>query len=142
MRSAMHIATMPEIPHPSSSRVDSQVRQLVAKRGFLGAESHAANKGLIFQRTAPVVPVLSEELSRVGDWLMVRSRPAEVRANSVALGSRKPRFRDAGRFWLNRTNDSDKCEQGCHAGQLALDTEAFMERSKSQRSLEILLGRQ
>lgn len=38
------------MPHPNSSTVDDGVRMLL-KRGFVGAESHSAKRGVTFHNT-------------------------------------------------------------------------------------------
>lgn len=56
------------MPQPSSTTVEDGVRRAWRQRGLAWrAEIHSAKRGVIFQRTAPVVPPARDDDSSVGD---------------------------------------------------------------------------
>src|SRR3569833_1184191 len=83
---------MTEMPQPSSRTAEADERAEVAMKTLAGDASQAANRGVIFHTTAPVVPPARLDKSRVGDWWIVRSTPATVMLMVEALESTKPRF--------------------------------------------------
>jgi len=99
-------ANTQEIPPPSSRIVEELESVLVVvKRRLVGEQSQVATAGVIFQRTAPVVPPVRLEFRREGDWWMVRCCDEIVRVRVLAVGSRKPRFEEEG-LEVKRVKDS------------------------------------
>lgn len=90
----------PDIPQPSSSTLELASKIPCVNRGLRSEVIHVANKGVIFQTTAPVVPPPLVEESMVGDWWMVKSLSPMVMSRVVAVGETKPRFAE-GIGWVN-----------------------------------------
>lgn len=81
------------MPQPSSMTADEGLKMPVEKKMLDGEVNHEAKSGVIFQRTAPVVPPARFEESTAGDWWMVYSLEEDrVTWTLRALGSTKPRF--------------------------------------------------
>jgi len=77
----------------------------VEAKTFPGEATKEAKSGVTDQRTAPVVPVRSEERRSVGDWWMVSSSRPTATVIAAVLGWWKPRLREGG-LSVCRTKDS------------------------------------
>lgn len=84
--------TIPAIPDPSSSTLDSADTMPCCASMLPGDINHSANLGVTFQTTAPVVPPPRAELRTVGDCLMERSRDPILSSRRGACESIMPRF--------------------------------------------------
>lgn len=113
-RGAAARAVRAEMPHPSS-RIEAEDGEGGDRSGCAkGEASHPAKRGVIFHRTAPVVPPARSDERMAGDWWMVKSSVASApfaaapfvpgwvdglpggmgtgMSRLCALGSMKPRF--------------------------------------------------
>lgn len=84
--------TMPAIPEPSSSTVDSADTMPCCVSMFPGEINHSANLGVTFHTTAPVVPPPRAELRTAGLCLMDRSRDPTLSSRRGECESIMPRF--------------------------------------------------
>ena len=94
-----------DTPAPSSSTALRLLSTPVEAKTFPGEARKEAKSGVMDQRTAPVVPVDSEERRSVGDWWMVSSSRPTVTVIAAVLGWWKPRSREGG-LSVCRTKDS------------------------------------
>jgi hypothetical protein len=85
--------------------VEALERVLVVKRMLVAEQIQVAMQGVIFQRTAPVVPPGRLEFRREGDWWIVRDWEEIVSERVWAVRSRKPRFGEEG-LEVKRVKDS------------------------------------